>query len=77
MMTKSWLLNLGRITLFAMAIILALGWLVAPDLVAKHRDRFAAFVRLPVSVRPRVVPPVRTMSGDVAPPLQKISAQVR
>ena len=76
MMTKSWLLNLARITLFAMAIILALGWLVAPDLVAKQRDRFAAFVRLPVSVRPRMAPPARIMPGDVAPPLQKISAHV-
>jgi len=76
MMTKSWLLNLGRIALFVASIILALGWLVAPDVVAKQRDRFAAFVRLPVSVRPRLAPPAQITPGDVAPPLQKISAHV-
>ena len=76
MNTRRWLLNLGRITLFALSMILALGWLVAPDLVARQRDRFAAFVRLPAAVRPRVAPPARTMPDDGAPPVQKISAHV-
>ena len=37
---------LGRIVMFAVSILLALGWLVAPDLVARERDRVATLVHL-------------------------------
>jgi hypothetical protein len=77
MKTKSWLLNFGRIALFVVSIIFALGWLVAPDLVAKQRDWIAAFVRLPSHSAPRVSPPLSSFRDDVAPaPVQKISAHV-
>ena len=51
------LVNLGRVILFVVSIIFALGWLVAPDVVAKQRDRVAAFVRLPAAAGVHVSPP--------------------
>jgi len=45
--SKGLLMNLGRVLLFVVSIVFALGWLVAPDVIAKQRDRIAAFVRLP------------------------------
>jgi hypothetical protein len=51
--SKGLLVNLGQALLFVVAIVFALGWLVAPDVIAKQRDRVAAFVRLsPVRVSP-------------------------
>ena len=50
-------MNLGRVILFVVSIIFALGWLVAPDVVAKQRDRVAAFVRLSAVAGVRVSPP--------------------
>jgi hypothetical protein len=55
--SRGLLVNLGRIILFVVSIIFALGWLVAPDVVAKQRDRVAAFVRLPAAAGVRVSPP--------------------
>jgi len=43
------LMSLGRIVLFVVSIVVALGWLVAPEVIAKQRDRVAAFVRLPTA----------------------------
>ena len=54
--SRGLLVNLGRVILFVVSIIFALGWLVAPDVVAKQRDRVAAFVRLPAVAGVHVSP---------------------
>ena len=36
------LLKIGRTVMFAISISLALGWLIAPDLVARGRNRVAS-----------------------------------
>jgi len=40
------LLKIGRTVMFAISISLALGWLIAPDLVARGRDRVASLAHL-------------------------------
>ena len=51
------LMSLGRIVLFVVSIVVALGWLVAPEVIAKQRDRVAAFVRLPTAATLRAPAP--------------------
>jgi len=51
--STSLLMRLGRIVLFVVSIVVALGWLVAPQEIAKQRDRVAAFVRLPTAATSR------------------------
>ena len=38
--------NVGRVLLFAVSILLALSWLIAPDLIATERNRLAALVNV-------------------------------
>ena len=71
----------GRVLLFAMSILLALSWLIAPDLIATERNRLAALVNVqpehpndlfsvsvPSSNAPRVSSPFRPIASSSVDP---------